>query len=249
MTLAQKAELLAPARRRPPRRAALHAERGRACRPTRSPASVLRGALGRARTSSWARPSASATAGRATRAARRARRRRSASRCRRAATGARRGRAGQQQPGPRRARPRETCATAARSARAAVLRGRARGPGRRARAHASASRPRTSQPENEILPGAGRLRRPVPACRGGALAPAVVNLGQRPTFGGEHATVEAHLLDFEGDLYGARAPARVRRAAARRAALRRPGGARRPDPGGRRAGAARLLSGARRRRV
>ena len=34
--------------------------------------------------------------------------------------------------------------------------------------------------------------------------PAVVNIGRRPTFGGTHETVEAHLLDFEGDLYGAR---------------------------------------------
>jgi riboflavin kinase/FMN adenylyltransferase len=33
---------------------------------------------------------------------------------------------------------------------------------------------------------------------------AVVNLGERPTFGGGRATVEAHLLDFDGDLYGER---------------------------------------------
>ena len=32
--------------------------------------------------------------------------------------------------------------------------------------------------------------------------PAVVNIGTRPTFGGGAVTVEAHLLDFEGDLYG-----------------------------------------------
>jgi riboflavin kinase/FMN adenylyltransferase len=38
----------------------------------------------------------------------------------------------------------------------------------------------------------------------GASHPAVVNLGLRPTFGGEHVTVEAHLIDFDGDLYGAR---------------------------------------------
>jgi riboflavin kinase/FMN adenylyltransferase len=29
-----------------------------------------------------------------------------------------------------------------------------------------------------------------------------VNVGQRPTFGGLALTVEAHLIDFEGDLYG-----------------------------------------------
>ena len=32
--------------------------------------------------------------------------------------------------------------------------------------------------------------------------PAVVNVGVRPTFGGGELTIEAHLLDFDGDLYG-----------------------------------------------
>ncbi len=31
---------------------------------------------------------------------------------------------------------------------------------------------------------------------------AATNIGQRPTFAGEHVTVEAHLLDFSGDIYG-----------------------------------------------
>ena len=31
---------------------------------------------------------------------------------------------------------------------------------------------------------------------------AVINIGSRPTVGGHHVTVEAWLLDFEGDLYG-----------------------------------------------
>jgi riboflavin kinase/FMN adenylyltransferase len=31
--------------------------------------------------------------------------------------------------------------------------------------------------------------------------PAVLNIGVRPTFGGRRRTVEAHLLDFDGDLY------------------------------------------------
>jgi riboflavin kinase/FMN adenylyltransferase len=31
-----------------------------------------------------------------------------------------------------------------------------------------------------------------------------VNVGRRPTFGGGHVCVEAHLLDFAGDLYGTR---------------------------------------------
>jgi riboflavin kinase/FMN adenylyltransferase len=31
----------------------------------------------------------------------------------------------------------------------------------------------------------------------------VANLGRRPTFGGGEPVLEAHLLDFDGDLYGA----------------------------------------------
>jgi len=58
-------------------------------------------------------------------------------------------------------------------------------------------------PENEILPAGGvyaaRCRVP-----GGIWQPAVVNIGRRPTFGGQHVTVEAHLVDFDGDLYGER---------------------------------------------
>jgi riboflavin kinase/FMN adenylyltransferase len=34
--------------------------------------------------------------------------------------------------------------------------------------------------------------------------PAASSIGYRPTFGGDRLTVEAHLLDFEGDLYGER---------------------------------------------
>jgi len=59
---------------------------------------------------------------------------------------------------------------------------------------------------NEICPRAG-----VYACRvrtpDGADRPAVVNLGRRPTFDQDTLTLEAHVLDFEGDLYGA--PLRV----------------------------------------
>lgn len=33
---------------------------------------------------------------------------------------------------------------------------------------------------------------------------AVTSVGTRPTFGGDTVTVESHLLDFDGDLYGAR---------------------------------------------
>jgi riboflavin kinase/FMN adenylyltransferase len=57
-------------------------------------------------------------------------------------------------------------------------------------------------PRNETLPADG-----VYACRvrPGAGAPfqaAVANLGRRPTFGPGASTLEAHLLDFDGDLYG-----------------------------------------------
>ena len=31
---------------------------------------------------------------------------------------------------------------------------------------------------------------------------AATNIGQRPTFGGDKVTIEAHLLDFSGDIYG-----------------------------------------------
>jgi riboflavin kinase / FMN adenylyltransferase len=56
---------------------------------------------------------------------------------------------------------------------------------------------------NEMVPGGG-----VYACWCRVLdadaqaRPAAVNIGRRPTFGGGLTTVEAHLLDFEGDLYG-----------------------------------------------
>jgi riboflavin kinase/FMN adenylyltransferase len=56
----------------------------------------------------------------------------------------------------------------------------------------------------QALPGAG-----VYACwcrqppgPGGDVAPAVVNVGRRPTFGGGDTHVEAHLLDRATDLYG-----------------------------------------------
>jgi riboflavin kinase/FMN adenylyltransferase len=58
-------------------------------------------------------------------------------------------------------------------------------------------------PDNEILPApgvyAGYCRLPA-----GEWWPAVVNLGRRPTFGGGELALEAHLLDFAGELYGAR---------------------------------------------
>jgi riboflavin kinase/FMN adenylyltransferase len=55
---------------------------------------------------------------------------------------------------------------------------------------------------NETLPlgGVYAARCRVPR---GRWVPAVVNIGRRPTFGGNGVSVEAHLLDFEADLYGA----------------------------------------------
>ena len=54
----------------------------------------------------------------------------------------------------------------------------------------------------------------------GVARPAALSLGRRPTFYEDAATslLEAHLLDFEGDLYGEPARVPLRRAAARRAA-------------------------------
>jgi riboflavin kinase / FMN adenylyltransferase len=59
------------------------------------------------------------------------------------------------------------------------------------------------EPENEVLPAPGvyAARCLVPGRRWSGAA---VNLGHRPTFGGGPTTLEAHLLDFEGDIYGVR---------------------------------------------
>ncbi len=57
--------------------------------------------------------------------------------------------------------------------------------------------------DDQLLPAhgvyAGRCRTP-----GGEWRLAVVNVGERPTFGGAEVTLEAHLIDFAGDLYDAR---------------------------------------------
>ncbi len=55
-------------------------------------------------------------------------------------------------------------------------------------------------PLNRLIPANG-----VYACtahlEGGEVWPAVTNIGVRPTIGADQLTVEAHLLDFDGDLY------------------------------------------------
>jgi riboflavin kinase/FMN adenylyltransferase len=57
---------------------------------------------------------------------------------------------------------------------------------------------------NETLPARGVYAAwcREPAGGGATRHPAVVNIGHRPTFGAGALSVEAHLLDFEGDLYG-----------------------------------------------
>jgi riboflavin kinase/FMN adenylyltransferase len=57
---------------------------------------------------------------------------------------------------------------------------------------------------NETLPARGVYAcwcRELPEA-GRAPHPAVVNIGHRPTFGAGALSVEAHLLGFDGDLYG-----------------------------------------------
>ena len=57
--------------------------------------------------------------------------------------------------------------------------------------------------ETELLPGhgvyAGRVRLPA-----GTALHAVINVGTAPTFGDRETVIEAHLLDFDGDLVGLR---------------------------------------------
>jgi riboflavin kinase / FMN adenylyltransferase len=56
---------------------------------------------------------------------------------------------------------------------------------------------------NETLPRPGVYSATCRLLPAGGPRAAVVNLGRRPTFGGGETTLEAHLLDFDGDLYGA----------------------------------------------
>jgi riboflavin kinase/FMN adenylyltransferase len=58
------------------------------------------------------------------------------------------------------------------------------------------------EPANETLPALGVYAAWCWPGRARAGAPAVVNIGRRPTFGGGAVSVEAHLLDFAGHLYG-----------------------------------------------
>ena len=95
-------------------------------------------------------------------------------------------------------------------ARARLQRARPGGEGRGAGPQRSASRPRTWSWRTRCCRRSastpGRLRLlddgDPPA---GATLPAVTNVGTRPTFGAsDRVVVEAHLIDFSGDLYGRR---------------------------------------------
>ena len=66
-------------------------------------------------------------------------------------------------------------------------------------------------PENEVIPGLGvyaghvRLLADGAGAPGGTMLAAVINVGRRPTFKeNDPPLAEAHLLDFDGDLYGRR---------------------------------------------
>ncbi|MGO9393594.1 MAG: riboflavin kinase, partial [Desulfobaccales bacterium] len=56
------------------------------------------------------------------------------------------------------------------------------------------------RPRNELLPASGIYA--VRVRRGAAILPGVANIGTCPTFDGCASSLEVHLLDFDGDLYG-----------------------------------------------
>lgn len=58
--------------------------------------------------------------------------------------------------------------------------------------------------ESELIPAQGVYATRVGIEDGEAIHPAVTNIGLRPTFEGSGVTIETHLLDWSGDLYGKR---------------------------------------------
>jgi len=56
------------------------------------------------------------------------------------------------------------------------------------------------RPENELLPATGIYA--VFVHRGREIIPGAANIGTCPTFDSEEFSLEVHLLDFSGDLYG-----------------------------------------------
>jgi riboflavin kinase/FMN adenylyltransferase len=57
-------------------------------------------------------------------------------------------------------------------------------------------------PEQQLLPAPGIYAATATGERIETELPAAVSIGVRPTFGGGALLVEAHLIGFEGDLYG-----------------------------------------------
>jgi riboflavin kinase / FMN adenylyltransferase len=56
--------------------------------------------------------------------------------------------------------------------------------------------------QNELRPGAGVYAVRVRLAGEEGYLPGAANIGVKPTFGGAEVTVEVHLIDFAGDLYG-----------------------------------------------
>ena len=56
--------------------------------------------------------------------------------------------------------------------------------------------------QNELRPAPGVYAVRVRVNAAGAWLPGAANLGVKPTFGGSEVTLEVHLMDFSGDLYG-----------------------------------------------
>jgi len=60
------------------------------------------------------------------------------------------------------------------------------------------------EPDGELLPKAGVYATRMQVVGEDTWRASVTNVGRRPTFDGGHVTVETHVLDFDGDLYGRR---------------------------------------------
>ena len=75
------------------------------------------------------------------------------------------------------------------------------------------------RPEGHGLARRRRVRRLVHVARTAIVHPCAINIGRRPTFyeHAEQSLLEAHLIDFEGDLYGEQVGGVVRRLPAQRA--------------------------------
>lgn len=60
------------------------------------------------------------------------------------------------------------------------------------------------QPDADLLPKAGVYASRLRIDGEAQWRASVTNIGRRPTFNGGHVTIETHVLDFDGDLYGRR---------------------------------------------